>query len=752
MTNLLSISNFRVQKLVLVSTILATISFGAMVSVANAQVGATSASGTQYNEEAKIINEARNRLDNLKSKMNFGATANKIQKTSSRQSLNGNTKRVTGKVITTDRLSVREYPAGKLIRVVPKGTTATILEGPVSLEGKTWYQLKYDIMLPRQCPNSGGVGYSVACASDESERYLTGYSAAAWLQASSVNDETIEDGDIYESQIWGEGCKINVSGHNSCYGKIGWQARDVEKPSVMNNRMNDKDGMDRAIYKNSYESGKRVPLRYGETTYSLYKINQSLNNRLDSVELKATCGNGLMWSNKNNACIEAEYDFNRPQTNDELQTQLEMLLAMVAKLKAQLNNDNPDNSSNLSVGLWAITTDRLSVRATAGGSFIKVVPKGSIGKVVAGPVTTSNGRTWFKIDYQNNVTGWSAANWLREVSRNDNEDNPVVDPVEEPVHGPTLKASVTSGQAPLVVFFDVNYSGQAGPAEIHYGDGEKDNANYCYAPNDLCVRAGTNTHLYEKPGTYRVRLVKVNGGKVLGEVSIRVSREVVVDDDTDEVDNDTYNIGDVKSVTFKYIDPIPNAVDDEYNLYKITLKTGVKFEVKSDYFAPKSANDQKFYDTGFRGDVDDIRNMAREVKDPTNDTLAKCMATFENQYKNTNKVIAGINVTLAMMGEDTYSIYGNGSVTKKEFRKGPESGTTWKEAGLSQTELNRFVKSLCENGKTRQNRVNDNIADGTTVTFTVHLPEVENSHYRSNKNFSDTLAEAEGLIIDQNYR
>lgn len=76
-----------------------------------------------------------------------------------------------------------------------------------------------------------------------------------------------------------------------------------------------------------------------------------------------------------------------------------------------------------------------------------------------------------------------------------------------------LRASSTSGGAPLTVTFYTNYSAFRTPTvwyELDYGDGSaSERTAHCYAPADWCQRPGENTHTYTANGTYTATLYKV---------------------------------------------------------------------------------------------------------------------------------------------------------------------------------------------------------------------------------------------------
>jgi len=95
------------------------------------------------------------------------------------------------------------------------------------------------------------------------------------------------------------------------------------------------------------------------------------------------------------------------------------------------------------------TSANLNARATPSikGDIVGEEPKGSLGTIVAGP-TNAGGYTWWQIDYDNNISGWSADTYLVEVSTPPSED-----PSCTITATPT---SVTSGQSSTLSWTSTN--------------------------------------------------------------------------------------------------------------------------------------------------------------------------------------------------------------------------------------------------------------------------------------------------------
>ncbi len=88
-----------------------------------------------------------------------------------------------------------------------------------------------------------------------------------------------------------------------------------------------------------------------------------------------------------------------------------------------------------------------------------------------------------------------------------------------------FSASPTSGSAPLAVTFSTWLSGFR-PSSIYYtidfGDGTSERAADCYAPADWCQSPGQNTHTYLSNGTYTATLSKITD-PCAGQVACRAA-------------------------------------------------------------------------------------------------------------------------------------------------------------------------------------------------------------------------------------
>lgn len=82
------------------------------------------------------------------------------------------------------------------------------------------------------------------------------------------------------------------------------------------------------------------------------------------------------------------------------------------------------------------------------------------------------------------------------------------------------------------------------------------------------------------------------------------------DDTTTGTSTKTFKLKDVKSVVATVVDPIPNAIDDEYTLYKITLKSKRVVEVKACGYCTTEGRDALFKKAGYKGDISKLLLLA----------------------------------------------------------------------------------------------------------------------------------------------
>ena len=295
------------------------------------------------------------------------------------------------------------------------------------------------------------------------------------------------------------------------------------------------------------------------------------------------------------------------------------------------DNDEDDDTDDVAVGSSIETTDNLRVRDAAGsdGRSLTVQSPGSKGRVERGPLRR-DGHTWWYVRYDNGRAGWSAENWLRKkksqgTSYVDGRDTEAVDDEKDEDDKDDADADKKirdrlrkDGRIPVDVDVDhltlnLTYKNPNGCIwyTVKWGDGSSDREGSNPKGKDCtqAVETVTISHTYEEAGTYRVR--------VYGNTKWR--RTITVGDP--EPDSDAFTIADVASVQAEYVDPMPNAVDDEYTKYTITRKNGDVDTVRIG-FMPSSMIEQRFRDIGYIGSIKELLALAkkRDVSDPKPDT------------------------------------------------------------------------------------------------------------------------------------
>lgn len=103
-----------------------------------------------------------------------------------------------------------------------------------------------------------------------------------------------------------------------------------------------------------------------------------------------------------------------------------------------------------------------------------------------------------------------------------------------------------------------------------------------------------------------------------------------------------YTVSDVVTVVTINVDPIPNAIDDEYTEYTVTLKDGSRRVVAVHGFAPFEMNQNNFYASGFSGDVTLLMKMAVAAPVPAGAPVIKTVT------QNNREITVFAEVTLDM--------------------------------------------------------------------------------------------------------
>lgn len=128
--------------------------------------------------------------------------------------------------------------------------------------------------------------------------------------------------------------------------------------------------------------------------------------------------------------------------------------------------------------------------------------------------------------------------------------------------------------------------------ELEWGDGASE---VVYGLGCSSVRQDLQVnYMYSKTGEYEVKFTDTKGRSVSKTVNMSKSTYT------------SYTINDITKVEAKSVDPVPGTVDDEYTLYTIYLKDGSVRTVQVIGFATYQSNAQRFRDSGYNGDIEDI--------------------------------------------------------------------------------------------------------------------------------------------------
>jgi uncharacterized protein YraI len=137
---------------------------------------------------------------------------------------------------------------------------------------------------------------------------------------------------------------------------------------------------------------------------------------------------------------------------DEMVLMIRNLLEQITVLQAnleQMRSEEGGFTNQFAVGDEVKATNILKARSgpLVADNVVAIIPLGTRGTIIDGPVSGS-GYTWWNIKYTNGVTGWSAANWLKEVvpvSTGDTKDTTVYGEIFTITSGenPTIKGKAT---------------------------------------------------------------------------------------------------------------------------------------------------------------------------------------------------------------------------------------------------------------------------------------------------------------------
>lgn len=86
-----------------------------------------------------------------------------------------------------------------------------------------------------------------------------------------------------------------------------------------------------------------------------------------------------------------------------------------------LSDDQLQTSTKFKINDSVKTTDSLNVRTAPNGVWRATIGPGVAGQILGGPVWSIVGRWWWNVKYENNVSGWSAEDWLEGTTVGPND-------------------------------------------------------------------------------------------------------------------------------------------------------------------------------------------------------------------------------------------------------------------------------------------------------------------------------------------
>jgi len=171
------------------------------------------------------------------------------------------------------------------------------------------------------------------------------------------------------------------------------------------------------------------------------------------------------------------------------------------------------------------TIANANIRSTPSitGSIITQL-SGALGTVVGGPVTTSDGHTWLRVNFDNGTSGWTVQGNLQAATATtgtcpSGTAGTPPNCTNTSTNAATLSATPTSGTEPLAVQFQT--SAQSGT--INFGDGASASVSQLTCTNGWYIVGSCSdgaSHTYTSAGTYTATLT--SNGTTIGTVTITV--------------------------------------------------------------------------------------------------------------------------------------------------------------------------------------------------------------------------------------
>lgn len=140
--------------------------------------------------------------------------------------------------------------------------------------------------------------------------------------------------------------------------------------------------------------------------------------------------------------------------------------------------------------------------------------------------------------------------------------------------------------------------------EVSWGDGSQTVATD--NTTDVCIQmidTVTTSHTYETAGTYDI-VVETSMGDAAETVT--VPNAVT-----------TFDLADVISITYVWVDPNEMMADEEYYKYTISLHDGRQVELEVAGFTTPTYRNEQFVKVGYTGSVDDLLAQATQANEAT---------------------------------------------------------------------------------------------------------------------------------------